>query len=186
MFVPIQILAVVLLTTGQGPAAKQPSTIDTDVATIRTMSVVSDGHDGDAGVTPESVYAFRRLIHAPNAGSRFAQLLQEATPAGQLYALCGLYFTDADAFRSAVPAFERSEQEVQHQQGCILSTDTVADMIHSAYRPVISLEPGQAPEAWFKRHPESRNGGFHVDIAGGGFCHLINGTLWPDEGPPSN
>src|SRR5262245_12558776 len=100
-----ELLAIVLL-AAEGSLAPQPqSAIETDVATIRTMSTVSDGHDCFAGVTPDSVHSFRRLLDVPDASTRFAQLLREATPAGQLYALCGLFFTDAAAFRSAVPDF---------------------------------------------------------------------------------
>ena len=181
-----RLIAISLLAAAEVLASEPRLAIEADVATIRTMSVVSDGYDGEAGVTPESVYAFRRLVGAPRAKDLFAALLLEATPSGQLYALCGLFFTDAEAFRSALPAFENSDNEVPHQQGCTLSADTVGDMLYSPYRPVIHLEPGESPDVWFARHPLKRKGGFHVDIAGGGFCHLINGTLWPDEAVPSN
>lgn len=62
MPVLLQMLAIVLLTAEEGLALQLPPIVETDVATIRTMSTVSDGHDGFAGATPESVHAFRKDI----------------------------------------------------------------------------------------------------------------------------
>lgn len=162
--------ALALLVSTASVAAEPTPSVDADVATIRTVTVVSDGHDGRAGTTPESVHAFRRLVRSPGAAERFAELLKDATPAGRLFALCGLYFTDPEAFRSALPAFERSEERVRHQAGCMISEEPVADLIHSPYAPVIRIEPGASPDG-------TERGSW--DIAGGGFCHLIKGTLWP-------
>ena len=184
MMMSLQLITLLLLAAA-GSAPEAPAAIDADITTIRTMSVVSDGHDGDAGITPESVLAFRRLVKAEGASRLFAKLLSKATPSGQMYALCGLFFTDPEAFKSALLTFENSKQTVPHQQGCISSTDTVADMIHSRYRPVMRLEPGESTDRWFREHPGKRDAGFHVDIAGGGFCQLVNGTLWPEKVPSS-
>lgn len=64
-----------------------------------------------AGVTPNEVIALRLLWREPQALETFEALLESATLAGQLFALCGLYYTAPTRFEEAVQAYrDRSEQ----------------------------------------------------------------------------
>jgi hypothetical protein len=154
--------------------------IETDIAAIREMSVISGSGDGGRpGPISDSINAFRRLVKAKDAKEIFSNLLNEANPEGQLYALCGLFFTDKDAFQSALVTYENSAQKLYRQEGCSTFTGTVGELIHSQRGGVILVNAGESTNRWFSEHPEYRQGGFATDIAGGGFCHNINGTLWP-------
>src|SRR4051812_49734436 len=55
---------------------------------------------GAGGAVPKVVSAFRTLVWDPAGDTAFKSLLKEAKPAGQLYALCGLWFTDPVAFKT--------------------------------------------------------------------------------------
>jgi hypothetical protein len=152
--------------------------LKTDIALIREMSVISGVGTGSPGPISDSIHAFRRLVKAKEAKEIFSNLLKEATPEGQLYAMCGLFFTDKDTFKSALAIYENSEQKLSRHEGCVTFTETVGELIQSQRGVVMQLPPGESTKRWFTEHPEYRQGGFAVDIAGGGFCHEINGTLW--------
>ena len=155
--------------------------IKTDIALIRQMNVISGVGTGSPGPILDSIHAFRRLVKAKDAGEIFSTLLKEATPEGQLYALCGLFFTDTDTFKSALATYESSEQKLSRHEGCVTFTETVGELIHRQRGIVMQLNPGESTKRWFTEHAEYRKGGFTTDIAGGGFCHEINGTLWPSK-----
>lgn len=151
------------------------------IVLIREMSVISGAGTGSPGPILDSIHAFRRLVKTKDAGEIFSNLLKEATPEGQLYALCGLFFTDKDAFKSALATYENSEQKLSRHEGCITFTETVGELTHRQGGVVMQLNPGESTKRWFTEHTEYRKGGFTVDVAGGGFCHEINGTLWPEK-----
>jgi len=150
------------------------------------MTRYTDAHVGYSGETPEAVHAFRRILAADDTADVFARLLEEATVEGQLYALCGLYFADPARFREALPRYESLTQEVETQRGCIVGREPVADLIHSPYRPVMELGPDESPSEWIASHSRQAKRGYSTDISGGGFCHVLRGTLRNDEATPSN
>jgi len=86
---------------------------------LRTTAVFSDAAVGAAGTTPDTVKALRLILNDPAAESIFKQLLAEATPAGQLYALAGLYVINPEFARLAAKPYESSQEMVQTQFGCI-------------------------------------------------------------------
>jgi hypothetical protein len=107
--------------------------------------------------------------------------LQEARPAGQLYALCGLYFTDHAAFETALPLYQNSRIEVRTQFGCIVGQEKTDKLVSASGPQVMRLQPGQSPSDWLADHPQAERDGYYLDISGGGFCHLIRGTSWNDK-----
>ena len=125
---------------------------------------------GYAGSTPEVVWAFRDLLAEKNADAAFKALMQEATMPGQMYALCGLWFTDQAAFKAQVARYHAMKGKVKTMIGCIVDEEAIADLVVSKYPTPIRLKgPEDTLKAWWARNP---NGTGYSDIAGG---------CWPSE-----
>ena len=125
---------------------------------------------GYAGSTPEVVWAFRDLLAEKNADAAFKALMQEATMPGQMYALCGLWFTDQAAFKKQVVRYHAMKGKVKTMIGCIVDEEAIADLVVSKYSPAIRLlGPEDTMKAWWARNPNAKG---YSDIAGG---------YWPSE-----
>jgi hypothetical protein len=125
---------------------------------------------GYAGSTPDVVWAFRDLLAEKNADAAFKSLLQEATLPGQLYGLCGLWFTDQVAFKEQVVRYRAMPGKVKTMIGCIIDEDAVAELVESKHPKAIRLlGPEDTMKAWWARNPNAQG---YSDIAGG---------CWPSE-----
>lgn len=125
---------------------------------------------GYAGSTPEVVWAFRDLLLEKNADAAFKALMQEATIPGQMYALCGLWFTDQAAFKEQVARYHAMKGKVKTMIGCIVDEEAIADLVVSKYPTPIRLKgPEDSLKGWWARNPK---GSGYSDIAGG---------YWPSE-----
>lgn len=60
----------------------------------------------------EDVQAFRVIMAQESAAQVFKQLIETATLSGQLYALCGLYFTDPNYFSFVSQRYKNSSKAV--------------------------------------------------------------------------
>ena len=78
--------------------------------------------------TPEVVYAFRSVLLSEDAARTFHDLLDEGTLPGQLYALAGLYLTDADGFWVEITPYRESPTMVCTFFGCIRGEQPVSDL----------------------------------------------------------
>jgi len=67
------------------------------------------GYSGDPS---KLVEAYNILLKEKSGDAAFKALLNKATTAGQLYALCGLYITDLSFFHSSVQRFRQSQENV--------------------------------------------------------------------------
>ena len=132
----------------------------------------SDTHVGYAGKTPDEVKAFRTIIQSDNADALFKKILKEGTMAAQLYALCGLYYTDPAFFKEKVEKYKTLDDTVATMMGCTLSVDSVADLVEKDAPNVVRLESNtQTTREWAEKNKEKVKDGMFRDIAGGG---------WPD------
>ena len=86
---------------------------------LRTPGVFSGPAVGVAATTPDTVKALRVILKDPAAENIFKQLLAEAAPAGQLYALAGLYVINPEFARMAAQPYESSPKIVHTQFGCV-------------------------------------------------------------------
>lgn len=138
--------------------------------TVRDSKAFMDTAVGFAGETPEVVEAFRILIKQPNPSQIFKSLIAEASLAGQLYALCGLYHSDYKYFETIVGRYRHSEQTVQTMMGCIVSMDSVASLVESSAPSAVRLKDrNQTTKQWVE---QSAADSMTFDIVGGG---------WPNE-----
>jgi hypothetical protein len=137
------------------------------IATTKRFCSDAVGEDGE---TPEVVVALRALLKSPQADAVFKQLLLDATTAGKLYALCGVYYTDPSFFEKVVQGFRQSSEEVQTFMGCDISHATVGAIVESSSLSVVRLKSrSQTIKQWAT---EVKPKGMTFDIVGGG---------WPDS-----
>lgn len=83
-----------------------------------------------SGVPSDTVAALRQLAIDPASDSAFKEILDTGSPAAQLYALCGVYFTDPEAFAAHVRRLSESSQpEVVAMFGCVMSPVPLASVL---------------------------------------------------------
>ena len=87
------------------PSREQAIALLTNTDTFASTAVGEGGQPSDESI------AFARVFLEPDADAVFKQLLGEAKVAGQLYALCELYFTDPDTFRQEVAQYQADKSE---------------------------------------------------------------------------
>ena len=96
---------------------------------IRKAEIFKDSRVGYSGQTPGEVREFRCILKRPDAEAVFAQLLDESTSSGRLYALCGLFISNRAVFDSVAARYRRDATEVKAQFGCILTSVRFSDAL---------------------------------------------------------
>jgi hypothetical protein len=133
--------------------------------TIKNETTFCSTMVGAGGAVPKVVSAFRTLLWQPQADSAFKSLLVEAKPAGQLYALCGLWFTDPAAFKIAAGKLSKSREEVETLFGCIGMRRPVAEIVESKDPGAVRLKDNtQTVKQWAASH---KGVSMQPDIIGG-------------------
>jgi hypothetical protein len=103
--------------------------VDMALTILQSAQSFNSAGIGYAGLTPNEVMAWRVVFFRADAESTFLNLLETATPAGQLYALAGLRFRNDDAFERAAARLEGRLDRVQTIRGCIGGAATVAELV---------------------------------------------------------
>lgn len=78
----------------------------------------SVGGTGVAGRVREPELALRVLLRDPNPKFFLNRVLERATPAGKVYALCGLYYASPETYRRVVEQYRNSNESFAWQSGC--------------------------------------------------------------------
>lgn len=123
------------------------------------------GAVGYAGTMSPYVESFNVILKEKAADEAFKALLNEATTAGKLYALCGLYFTDYETFQKETGKYAKSEESVEAMSGCMIFSEKIANLVESKSEKVAIIKPSQTIEDFWKTNP----GSYELDIAHGGF-----------------
>lgn len=123
------------------------------------------GAVGYAGTVSRYIESFNLLLKEEAADEAFKGLLNEATTAGKLYALCGLYFTDYETFQKETENLAKSAESVETMSGCLISSEKVANLVEAKSQKVAIIKPSQTIEDFWKTNP----GSYELDIAHGGF-----------------
>ncbi len=126
---------------------------------------------GVRGDPSREVIAFRMLFARPEADAAFKDLIRRASLPGQLYGLCGVYFTDPPAFRSEVVRYLAMEDEIEEQRyGCIVEMLPVSQVARSLDLKAVRLDgPEDSIESWRHRQRLTEEEEGILDIIGGGF-----------------
>ena len=134
---------------------------------LKHAEYFANGGIGFSGDTPDELAAFSELYGSPHAKEHFQKLEAEATMAGKLYALCGLYYLDYENYQQYLAPYKTSKENVKYFAGCSLVTHPVSDLIYTEQEPVMRLEsPDDTIEAWPDRTGAS---GWRYDFYGGGY-----------------
>ena len=118
------LLAVAFVAMGIMPVNPVQQTYDT----LKAAEMFTVGGIGYAGTISAEEQAFRKLLQQPEPAVRCKKLLEEATPAGQMYALLGLRLLDAEAFRAAAPRYKHAKENISTARGCIVMHFPAADI----------------------------------------------------------
>lgn len=155
--------------------------------------LVAKQFEGDAlgysGSPSKLVEAYNVLLKESSGDTAFKLLLEKATLPGQLYALCGLWFTDNAFFRKAVENYRHSDKWVGTQFGCIIMGSSVAELIETENPAIIDINfPKESLDEYFeidsKAYTEWNNRkkkkktdvppkGHGIDILNGGYPVLF-------------
>jgi hypothetical protein len=123
-----------------------------------------DGHDSML------VKAYRELLKQPQADVAFKSLLKEATLPGQLYALCGVYYTDHSFFLTVIEEYKNRGDHVEVMFGCLGGGMPVSEIVESKAPNVVRLSsPKQWISKWLRKILGVTREGYLLDIVGGGY-----------------
>ena len=137
---------------------------------LRRTRIFADTSIGYLGETSNQVLAFGVILGQSDADAIFKALLHDAEPPGQLYALCGLYFTDPSTFARTVIDYERLDDTVVTQMGCTRSRESISTIVKKAGANVVRLSsPADTTREWVRRNRKGLASGYALDISGGGY-----------------
>lgn len=158
--------------------------LSTAVDELRHASVwVGSRHYGFAGEsTNHLAQALDSVLESDDRDHVLFVLLQNARPAGQLYALCGLYHARPDIFDEVAERFRNNTNVVEGIIGDVMLPMRLCDIVFSPYgrgkgETNIILRQGQSVGAWL-REQDTRARPF-MDISGGGIPMMLRFGLEP-------
>ncbi len=97
---------------------------------VRNAATFTDPVANDAGGgIDEPVHSWRSLADMPGGADAFAAVVQNATPAGRLYALAGMALLDSGRAQALAVALTRDTASVVVNLQCATSTRRVQDMV---------------------------------------------------------
>ncbi|HSK77332.1 MAG TPA: hypothetical protein VLQ45_12840 [Thermoanaerobaculia bacterium] len=124
-----------------------PETVRRAYSLLRSAEVFSSPYIGFGGEPSCEVMAFQRILDSPVADGMFKRLIEQATLAGQLYGLSGLYFTDPGSFVAQVDRYGKMKKPVRTQNGCIISEEPVMAIVE-APRSRYGIANGRLPRSF--------------------------------------
>lgn len=123
------------------------------------------GPVGFAGSPSAYIKNFQTILREPDAAELFKYLSVEATTAGKLYAVSGLYLTDQETFRKASGSLKTSIEMVPLLEGCLMVYLPAGKIVESDAENVAIIEPGKT----MKDFRALNAGAYIIDIAHGGY-----------------
>jgi hypothetical protein len=81
------------------------------------------------GMTSDGEYAFRAVLKSPEAPTLFKTAYQQATVEGQLYALCGIRFTDRSSFDDFASPLRSQTRDVTTMSGSTATNEPIASAV---------------------------------------------------------
>lgn len=124
-----------------------------------------EGLIGYAAQLSKNVISLNDLAKEKEADAAFKSLLKNAELAGQLYALCGLYYTDYDFFKKEIQNYKEKEDSLETMSGCLVFSKKVLEIVNKNAKNVAIISPQETMEDWWKKN----KGSYELDILHGGF-----------------
>jgi hypothetical protein len=122
------LLAVVVLIGGLCLPDTQAE--ETAYATVKSASHFAIGGVGVAGIVSQEELAMRQIRDGPQAEAQLRQLLREATPAGQMYALFALRQLDLADYATLSATYRQSSTPVPTISGCNIHTQPISQAVN--------------------------------------------------------
>jgi hypothetical protein len=132
--------------------------------TLRGAEEFQRAYVGDSGEISRYVVAFRILLAHERAAALFREVMATGTPAGELYALCGLYLTDPEAFGREATRLGNDDTEVETMNGCMKNTERVRDVVRSPYGKRVVMRAGDSLDS---SAPDRLGKSISPEISGG-------------------
>ena len=99
------------------------------LAQLSRATSFTSAYVGFSGSVPLEVRAWGTVLRSRGADSAFKSLLETATPAGQLFALTGIYLTDPAYFRRQLSAYRGRSDTVHTIVGCIATDVSLGALV---------------------------------------------------------
>jgi hypothetical protein len=129
---------------------------------------------GEGAEPSDEALAFATVFNQPDADALFQQLLKQGNLAGQLHALCGLYFTDQQVFQVAVTNLQSGKSEVEVYFGCLRWSRLASELAQSSSPVAVRLsDSADTTDAWVQRNKDIADNGIELDLVGGGYPDLF-------------
>jgi hypothetical protein len=131
---------------------------------------------GISGSPSDQAIAFNLVLDSPNPEKAFRDLYKRANPAGKLYAISGLYFTDRSLFKEKVDEMAQSQDSVWMQKGDVFGWEKVGHIVR--HPDGIRLETDQSIKEWYR---EEYGSNWRLAEPGENNVFDIAGGTWPKE-----
>lgn len=172
------VLMLCLLMAGCGPAPTPQELIDESNANYRLLLATDCFYYNVAAGSdiPAEISAFSALFAHEDSWAYFMVLEEQGGPAGQLYALCGLYYLDYEYYRERIDSYCTDERQVLMDNAGIRWTTPVKSIIlREALEEgdvVVRLDDNTVTlESWLQ---EQQPTSYILDFYGGGIPELLS------------
>lgn len=160
------------------PSAKKSDKLSKDgeqaLQTLLSARTFQDVEIGSRGGISNGVKAFRVLLKDPAGDRAFKELLENGSKPGQLYGLCGVYFTDPASFRAAAERLHDAPTEtVPYEVGGTMGEELVSTLILSKEEDAVRLKGSKdSVREWLRRTGKKS---YRADIFGGAIPMAFRG-----------
>ena len=96
---------------------------------VKSANHFAIGGIGITGVTSQGELAMRMIRDSPRAEEKLRTLLQESSPAGQMYALFALRQLNPPDYSALADPFRRRSAQVPTISGCIIYTQRMSEAV---------------------------------------------------------
>lgn len=114
--------------------AVTPKAGDDSYSVLKRAKRFAIGPISESAVISAEEKALRAVLKGPKPGAKLQSLLSSATPAGQMYALLGLFELKDPAFERQFPKYAAAKGRVQIMEGCIISDKPIKDVVAEIQR----------------------------------------------------
>lgn len=99
------------------------------IALLNCTEFFTASYVGINAVVPGQVRALNVIMQQSDAKDLLLRLQHEASPEGQLFALCGLYLTDRVTFDQLADEYRQRHGTVQTIAGCIVTEERIPKVL---------------------------------------------------------
>lgn len=120
------LVVLCLLFTVIGRSAENSQSV---VDRLAKVGLFAFGGVGFANVTSPGEKDYRLLLSSPSAEADFERLFASGNPQAKCYALVGIHQLNPEKFNTLSAPLHSSKEKVSTMHGCIMSHQTMADLI---------------------------------------------------------